>query len=48
MFFYLWIDSVSNFTQFHYRLIVHQRSLNFNRCKLYKILMVFDALSNDH
>jgi hypothetical protein len=27
-FFYLWIDSHSNFMQFHYRLIVHQRPLN--------------------
>jgi hypothetical protein len=28
VFFYLWIDSYSNFIQFHYRLIVHQRPLN--------------------
>jgi hypothetical protein len=29
VFFYLWIESHSNFIQFHYRLIVHQRSSNF-------------------
>jgi hypothetical protein len=47
MFFYLWIDGISNFMQFHYRLIVHQRPLNWNRCRLYKILIVFDGLSNN-
>jgi hypothetical protein len=47
MSFYLWIDDHSNFIQFHYHLIVHQRSLNWNHCKLYKNLMVFDELSND-
>jgi hypothetical protein len=34
----------SNFMQFHYRLIVHQKSLNWNRCKLYENLMVFNKL----
>jgi hypothetical protein len=29
-------------------LIVHQKPLNWNRCKLYKKLMVFDGLSNDN
>jgi hypothetical protein len=37
-----------NFMQFHYRLIVHQRSLNYNRYKLYKILMVLDEISNNN
>jgi hypothetical protein len=46
--FYLQIDNVSNFIQFHYRLIVHRRPLNYNRCKSYKILMVFDGLSNSN
>jgi hypothetical protein len=48
MFFYLQIDSDSNFMQFHYHLIVHQRPSNYNRCKLYKILMVLDGVSNDN
>jgi hypothetical protein len=30
------------------RLIVHQRPLNWNRCKLYENLMVFDRLSNNN
>jgi hypothetical protein len=46
MFFYLWIDVHSNFIQFHYCLIVHQRPLNWNRCKLHENLMIFDELSN--
>jgi hypothetical protein len=46
--FYFQIDVHSNFMQFHYHLIVHQRSLNWNRCKLHKNLMVFDSLSNDN
>jgi hypothetical protein len=29
-------------------LMVHQKLLNWNRCKLYKNLMVFDELSNDN
>jgi hypothetical protein len=29
-------------------LIVHQRSSNYNRCKLYKILMVLDGASNNN
>jgi predicted RNA-binding protein with PIN domain len=28
-------------------LMVHQRLLNYNHYKLYKILMVFDGLSSD-
>jgi hypothetical protein len=28
VFFYLWIDGNSNFIQFYYRLIVHQKPLN--------------------
>jgi hypothetical protein len=47
MFFYLYISGDSYFMQFDYRLIVHQRPLNYNRCKLHNILMVFDGLSND-
>jgi hypothetical protein len=34
--------------QFYYRLIVHQRPLNYNRCKLYKILMILDGVLNDN
>jgi hypothetical protein len=45
--FYLWIEGHSNFIKFYYRLIVHQRLLNWNRCKLYKNLMVFDGQSNE-
>jgi hypothetical protein len=48
MFFYLYIDGDSNFIQFHYHLIVHQRPLNWNRCKLYNILMVFNGQANDN
>jgi hypothetical protein len=48
VFFYLWINSHSNFMRFHYRLIVHQIPLNWNRYKLYEHLMVFDGLSNDN
>jgi hypothetical protein len=33
--------------QFHCRLVVHQRPSNYN-CKLYKILMVLDRISNDN
>jgi hypothetical protein len=29
-------------------LIVQQRPSNYNSCKLYKILMVFDGISNDN
>jgi len=36
-----------NFVQFYYCLIIHQRPLNENHCKLYNILMVFDGLSHD-
>jgi hypothetical protein len=42
MFFYLYIDIVSNFMQFHYRLILHQRLLNWNYRKLHKILMAIE------
>jgi hypothetical protein len=48
VFFYLWIDVHSNFSQFHYRLIVHKKSLNWNRYKLHKNLVIFDGLSNDN
>jgi hypothetical protein len=48
MFFYLYIDGDSNFIQLHYRLIVHQRPSNYNRCKLYKILMVPNGVSNNN
>jgi hypothetical protein len=47
-FFYLYIDGDSNFMQFRYCLIVHQRSLNYNYCKLYKILMVLNRVSNNN
>jgi hypothetical protein len=45
---FLDLDGHSNFMQFYYRLIVHQRLLNWNHYKLYKKLMVFDGLSNDN
>jgi hypothetical protein len=46
--FYLWIDSYSNFIQFHYRLIIHQKSSNFHAiCNGFN-LTVFDELSNDN
>jgi hypothetical protein len=48
IFFYLEIDGNTNFMWFYYRLIVHQRSSNYNRCKLYKIMMVLDGVSNDN
>jgi hypothetical protein len=48
MFFYLWIDINSNFIEFYYRLIVHQKPLNWNCYKLHENLMVFDILSNDN
>jgi ABC-type amino acid transport system permease subunit len=41
-------NSVLNFIQFHYCLIIHQKLLNYNKCKLYKIVMVVDRLSNDN
>jgi hypothetical protein len=46
--FYIYIDGYLNFMQFNYHLIVHQKPLNWNRCKLYENLMVFDGLSNDN
>jgi hypothetical protein len=54
MFFYLYIDGHSNFMQFHYRLIVHQRlsiSLSFDspsKTVNLEPLQVFDGLSNDN
>jgi hypothetical protein len=32
--------------QFHYRLIAHQRPLNWKRYKLHENLMIFDGQSN--
>jgi hypothetical protein len=46
--FYLWIDGHSNFIQFHYRLIVHQRPSNFHAIYNGSNLTVFDKLSNDN
>jgi hypothetical protein len=46
--FYLWIDGHSNFIQFHYRLIVHQRPSNFYIICNSSNLTVFDGLSNDN
>jgi hypothetical protein len=37
-----------NFMWFHYSLILHQRLLNSNHYKFYKILIVFDGVSNDN
>jgi hypothetical protein len=48
MYFYLWIDDHSNFMQFNYRLIVHQRPSNFHAiCNGFN-LTVFNGLSNDN
>jgi hypothetical protein len=48
VFFYLWIKGHSNFMQFHYRLIVHQRPSNFYAIYNDLNLMVFDGLSNNN
>jgi hypothetical protein len=48
IFFYLWIDGDSNFIQLHYRLMVHQKLLNWYHFKLGNILMVFNGLANDN
>jgi hypothetical protein len=48
VFFYVYIDGHSNFIQINYHLIVHQKQLNWNHCKLHKNLMAFDGLSNDN
>jgi hypothetical protein len=45
--FYLCIEVHSNFMQFHYRLIVHQRPSNFYVIYNGSNLTVFDGLSND-
>jgi hypothetical protein len=42
------MNSHSNFMQFHYRLIVHQRLSNFHIIYNGSNLMVFDGLSNDN
>jgi hypothetical protein len=47
IFFYLQIDD-SNFMQLYYHLILHQKPSNYNRCKLYKFLIVLNGLSNDN
>jgi hypothetical protein len=44
----LWIDGHSNFMQFHYRLIVHQRLSNFHAIFKGFNLTVFDELSNNN
>jgi hypothetical protein len=46
MLFYLWIESHSNFIQFHYHLIVHQTPLNFYVIYNDFNLMVFNGPSN--
>jgi hypothetical protein len=46
VFFYLWIESYSNFIQFYYHLIVHQRLSNFYAIYNGSNLTVFDGLSN--
>jgi hypothetical protein len=46
--FYLYIHGYSNFMQFHYRLIVHQRPSNFHVIYNSSNLTVFDGLSNDN
>jgi DAD family len=48
VFFYLYIIGHSNFIQFHYRLIVHQRPSNFHIIYNGFKLTVFDELSNDN
>jgi hypothetical protein len=37
-----------SYNLFYYRLIVHQIPSNYNCCKLYKILIVLDGVSNDN
>jgi hypothetical protein len=46
--FYLYIGVHSNFMQFHYCLIVHQRPPNFHVIYNGFNLTVFDGLSNDN
>jgi hypothetical protein len=48
VFFYFYIDDHSNFMQFHYHLLVHQRSSNFHIIYNGFNLMIFDGLSNDN
>jgi hypothetical protein len=48
VFFYFKIDGHSNFMQFHYRLMVHQRLSNFHAIYNGSNLTVFDGLSNDN
>jgi hypothetical protein len=48
MFFYLLIDGLLNFMQFHYHLLVHQRSSNFHTICNGSNLTVFDGRSNDN
>jgi hypothetical protein len=48
VFFYLWISSHSNFMQFNYCLIVHQRPSIFYLICNGSNLTVFDGLSNDN
>jgi hypothetical protein len=48
VFFYLWIECHSNFMQFYYYLIVHQRLSNLYAIYNYSNLTVFDGLSNDN
>jgi hypothetical protein len=46
--FYLYIDGHSNFMEFHYRLIVHQKPSNFHVIYNGFNLTVLDGLSNDN
>jgi UDP-N-acetylglucosamine transferase subunit ALG13 len=48
MFIHLWTDSILNFMQFHYHLIVHQRSSKFHTTCNCSNLTIFDGLSNDN
>jgi hypothetical protein len=48
LFFYLSIDDHSNFIQFHYHLIVHQKLSNFHTIWNGFNLTVFDGLTNDN
>jgi Zn/Cd-binding protein ZinT len=45
--FYLEIDCHSNFIQFHYHLIIQQRSSNFHVIYNGSNLTIFDRLSSD-
>jgi hypothetical protein len=48
MLFYLYIDSVLNFMQFYYHLIIHQIPSKFYTIYNYFNLIIFDRVSSDN